>query len=225
MTQTLSLLVVTMNKTNMFWEANRASLMSTYVKITSSKDHVLPTQWPSWNWILSKSSSHYVLDVYRQMWSVNATHFSMYRVDTSQVRPGRQRNPAAFTLVAKLRWQPKNFHPSTSSMAARTHMCSSHFTASLRTNSSWAPQSHTFTAESATYTNTPFFIILCFGRPVNHYNLDAVGLIRMKCVAVSHLFTWLQKQRAMHVDSKNRWFAAKADKRENTGRKYGTCTE
>lgn len=62
------------------------------------------------------------------------------------------------------------------------------------------------------------------GQSINT-TFDDLGLIHIKSVAVPYLFTWLQKQHAMHTDSKNRWCAENADKRENRGRKSGTYTE
>lgn len=148
-------------------------------------------------------------------------------VDTRELRLGRQWNPAASTLIVKLQRQSKNLHrvPFLDLLHGCQNTCASHLTASLRPSSSWAPLSRTYTAEPATHANTPYFIFLCFGRPINQYRSDAVGLTHTKSAAVPHLFTWLQKQHATHADSKNRWCAANADKTENKGRKSGTYTE
>lgn len=109
-------------------------------------------------------------------------------------------------------------------MAAGTRMCASHLTASQGPNSSWMAQSHTYAAESATHTNTPFFIILCFGRVINRYNLDVRSDTHEAygCIPFVHMITkaacnacWLQKQVV----------CSHTDKRENKGRKYWTCTE
>lgn len=79
----------------------------------------------------------------------------------------------------------------------------------------WALKSCTYTAD----TNTPFSVVFSFGRPDDQYISDAVGLIHRQSVAMPYLFTWLQKQPAMHADSKNRWRAANADKGENERKK------
>lgn len=208
----------------MFQAANRASLMRIYLKITSSKDDFSPTWWHSWNRMLWKSSSQHVLDV----WTTDEVSKGIPRlkkIDTRQVRIGRQWNPAAFTRLAELQRWPKNFHwvpfPNLLHGCQNTHVPP----ISLRR---WGQTHHerhrvapTQQSQPPTQAHPSLSFFALAGQSINT-NVTAVGLIHMKSVAVPHLFTWLQKQHAMRVDSTNRWCAANADKRENKGRKSGT---